>query len=1115
MHVPPTVPRKPILLLAALFALELSAATRTDRYALILADPPLAALAESREQLESVAMAQPRARIENIQSGLKAELERRNVLTIGSTKTVLNAIYVIAPESELDALRSLPGVVRVEKMRVLKRHLNRALPLMNVSAAWNTVGGQQSAGLGSRIGILDTGIDQTHPAFKGVGLTAPSGFPKCTFPSDCVYTNNKVIVARSYVRLLSNEFSPSTIDPTLTRPDDFSARDHVGHGTASAMIAAGDTVRGPAATITGVAPKAYLGNYKIFGSPGVNDFTFTDVMILAMEDALTDHMDVITLALGAPALWGPSDRGSTCQLSGTQPFDPQADAVENVIRMGMTVVVSAGNDGNVSYQTQKQGLPTLNSIETPGTSPSAITAGASTNSHVFFSSVRVSGATVPSNLQLVNAVFGDGPKISKPLTAPLRDVSLLGGGGDGCSQPNSGSLTGAIALIPRDGSNCTFASRVANAQAAGAVGAIIFQSNNNETLFQMIGLSNLGIPAVLIGASEGSALQTFVGGHPDFPVTLDPSLNEFTFTGQGGFDTVAFFSSYGPAIGDGTIKPDLVAVGTGVYTATQIYDPNGDLYDPTGFIATDGTSFAAPFVAGAIALVKQVNPGFTPAQFKSAVVNTANSGISDFDVNGNLFPARVTAIGAGKLDAGAALLTNVEVTPATLSFGVIGTILPTRTLTLTNSGKSTVTLSLGVTRRDADSRASITLSSTNVTLNPGASTGVTVRMTGSVPSAGIYEGAVTITGGAVNLRVPYLYIVSDGTPFDAFALNGFGFDGLPTETVELDAKVVDKFGAPVPNVPVRFYSTFGGGHVVNGQVSATTDNLGIAFANVVLGTQIGAQEFAVDINNPPQFSIVFDGSVRVPLAIANNGVVDAASVRVGQGLAPGSYVSIFGSGLSDVTRSYQTFYLPVSLGGVSVSFDVPSKNISVPGHLSFVSPNQVNVQVPWELQGQTSAFMKVSIGNFSSLTCDANGANCKTYTVPITDYSQSLFQYTEASTGRVLAAALDLNYVLAGTNHPIPRGSFVQLYVNGLGPVNNQPASGEPSPSQPLATTKVTPIVMIGGQSVTADFSGLVAPYVGLYQVNVKVPTNIGPGIQPLVIIQNGVMSKASMLPVQ
>jgi minor extracellular serine protease Vpr len=157
----------------------------------------------------------------------------------------------------------------------------------------------------------------------------------------------------------------------------------------------------------------------------------------------------------------------------------------------------------------------------------------------------------------------------------------------------------------------------------------------------------------------------------------------------------------------------------------------------------------------------------------------------------------------------------------------------------------------------------------------------------------------------------------------------------------------------------------------------------------------------------------------------------------------------------------------------------------------------------------------VSIGNFSSLKCDANGTNCTTYTVPLNDYSPSFFEYTEASTGRVLAAALDLNYVLAGTNHPISRGTFVQLYVNGLGPVNNQPASGEPSPAQPLATTKAMPIVMIGGQQATVDFSGLIPPYVGLYQVNVRVPTNISAGIQPLVIIQNGVVSKTSMLPVQ
>ena len=1100
------VQRIPVILtLLTACVLHLSAATRADRYALILSDPPLATVAHTRADLQSTTLSASQTRLDARQNRLKTELQLRDIPVIGSTQILLNAIYVLASSDLVPGLRELPGVLRVEKMRALKPHLNRALGLMNVPAAWNTLGGQQNAGLGSRIGILDSGIDQDHPAFKDPALTVPAGFPKCNVPADCAYANNKVIVARSYVKQLAL-FSQSTIDPTVTRPDDLSPRDRTGHGTAAAMIAAGATVHAPAADITGVAPKAYLGNYKIFGSPGVNDVTFTDVVIRALEDALADHMDVVALALGAPALWGPNDRGSTCQLSANQPCDPQADAVQNAVRMGLTVVVSAGNDGDAGYSAPAQG-----SIESPGTAPDAITVGATTNSHLLLSSVHVSGSGVPASIQSINAFFGDGPKPNGPLTRPLRDVSKLGDNGKACAPLSSGVLAGAFALIQRG--DCTFTTKVANAQAAGAVGVIIFQSNGSESLFPMVGLTSIGIPAVLIGASEGAALQGFLATRQDYPVTLEPALKETVLTAPGDFDTIALFSSYGPATGDSTIKPELVAVGTDLYTATQSYDPNGNLYDPTGFTVVQGSSFAAAAVAGAVALVKQTNSALQAAQLKSAVVNTANAAISDFDANGNLVNARVTAIGAGKLDAGSAVQSSVQVNPATISFGVITNTLPSRTIALTNSGKSAVTLQLAVLRRDADSKASITLSSNSVTLTPGASSSVTVRMQGSVPSAGTYEGAITIQGGAVNLRIPYLYIVSDGKPYNGFALSGDGFDAEPNEVLELDVKVVDQFGAPVPNVPVRFYSTAGGGSIANG--NATTDSLGIAFANATIGSQTGAQEFAVDISNPKQFTVYFDGHVRAPLVISANGVVNAASGQVGQGVAPGSYISIFGTGLSDLTRTFATPYLPISLGGVSVSFDVPSQNISVPGHIHFVSSGQINVQVPWELKGQTSAIMKVSIGNFSSLTCDNSGSNCKAYTVPLNDYSPAFFEYTEASTGQRLAAALDLNFLLIGTNHPAARGSTVQLYVNGLGPVSNQPASGEISPAQPLAVTSVLPTVTIGGQPAQVGFSGLAPFIVGLYQINVVVPTNIGTGLQQVVISQSGVVSKTSQLPVQ
>src|SRR5207244_3131776 len=148
-----------------------------------------------------------------------------------------------------------------------------------------------------RIGIIDSGIDQTHAGFQDSSLKAPSGFPK----GDSSYTNSKVIVARSYIPLLMDS------DPTFSTPDDLSPRDRMGHGTAIAMIAAGVQNTGPLGVIQGVAPKAFLGNYKIFGSPGLNEVTFDSVVGAAIDDAIADGMDVVTLSIneGDVAQFGP------------------------------------------------------------------------------------------------------------------------------------------------------------------------------------------------------------------------------------------------------------------------------------------------------------------------------------------------------------------------------------------------------------------------------------------------------------------------------------------------------------------------------------------------------------------------------------------------------------------------------------------------------------------------------------------------------------------------------------------------------------------------------------------------------------------------------------------
>ena len=90
-----------------------------------------------------------------------------------------------------------------------------------------------------------------------------------------------------------------------------------------------------------------------------------------------------------------------------------------------------------------------------------------------------------------------------------------------------------------------------------------------------------------------------------------------------------------------------------------------------------------------------------------------------------------------------------------------------------------------------------------------------------------------------------------------------------------------------------------------------------------------------------------------------------------------------------------------------------------------------------------------------------------------------------------------------------------KYYVNGLGPVENQPPSGNPSPSQPLATTRVIPEVTIGGQRADVSFSGLTPGIVGLYQVNARIPDGVASGLQPLVVTANGIVSKSVMIPVE
>lgn len=245
--------------------------------------------------------------------------------------------------------------------------------------------------------------------------------------------------------------------------------------------------------------------------------------------------------------------------------------------------------------------------------------------------------------------------------------------------------------------------------------------------------------------------------------------------------------------------------------------------------------------------------------------------------------------------------------------------------------------------------------------------------------------------------------------------------------------------------------------------------------------------------------------------IPASGVTNAASLDPAQPIAPGSYIAIGngtnpGTALSDFTV-FNTFQrLPLALDGcqpgcaTSVSFDVPAAGISVPGRLTYASATQVNLQAPWELQGQSSVQVKVTFTDTGGNYTFGN-----VVTVPVATYSPAFFEIAPG-----VAAAQDSSYATITSTNPVARGASVAFYLNGLGPVDNTPESGAGASLITLTRTTSTPILMIGGQQATVLFSGLTPGLAGLYQINATIPSNLTAGNQPVTVSIGGVVSKAS-----
>lgn len=257
----------------------------------------------------------------------------------------------------------------------------------------------------------------------------------------------------------------------------------------------------------------------------------------------------------------------------------------------------------------------------------------------------------------------------------------------------------------------------------------------------------------------------------------------------------------------------------------------------------------------------------------------------------------------------------------------------------------------------------------------------------------------------------------------------------------------------------------------------------IGIAGNLPATKPGAWRVDVRVNGvflfSQSFTIVAPGAVSP--AIAAGGIVNSADYTAN--LAPGGLFSIYGAGLAADTVAADTVPLPTSLRGTSV--DVLDADRTLPAPLVFVSPGQINAQMPYGLRSSGVLVRVRTAGGVSGLA-------------PVSVQSSAPRLFTRTLDGRGEAIALHANYQLIDAQRPATPGEVIILYLTGLGEVQPPVAAGTPAgdggAGGPLSRTVETVSVTVGGAPARVHFSGLAPGFAGLYQLNVELAPSMAGG---------------------
>ena len=275
----------------------------------------------------------------------------------------MNGLTVALPAAKLPSLLLQRSVTKVYPSVPYTLALDHSPSVIGSDVLRETTGAD---GTGLKIGVVDDGIDQTNRFFSQAGFAYPPGFPR----GSTKWTSPKVIVARVFPGPNSGSPGRLGVDPNSSF-----------HGTHVAGIAAGVSgTTAPAGAdhpavsgLSGVAPRAWLGNYRVFTVPTpLGHVANTPEIVAAFEAAVRDGMDVVNFSGGGPQI-DPAN-------------DALVEAIHNLSASGVVPVIAAGNDRDDFG---------LGSAGSPATAPDAVSVAAVSNTHVFAPALEVTAPGAP------------------------------------------------------------------------------------------------------------------------------------------------------------------------------------------------------------------------------------------------------------------------------------------------------------------------------------------------------------------------------------------------------------------------------------------------------------------------------------------------------------------------------------------------------------------------------------------------------------------------------------------------------------------------------------------------------------------------------------------------